>query len=118
MAPDFGGSLLRRDLLFRPQQDARAQLVGLHQAFHESDLVNACGEEESREFREIFFAQVASAVEIVAPHQVAGGKVAFVGIDIAGEASGDRPYGAGIERFSSVACDISRATRPLPSRNG
>ena len=30
--------------------------------------------------------------------QVAGGEVAFVGIDIAGEAARDRPDGAGVER--------------------
>ncbi len=40
-----------------------------------------------------------AAVEIVAPWQVAGGEVALVGIDVAGEAARDRPDGAGIERF-------------------
>ena len=52
-----------------------------------------------REFRQVLFAQVAPAVEIVAARQVAGGEVGFVGVDIAGEAARDRPHGCGVEGF-------------------
>ena len=95
----FGRQLAHADFLFRPQQDACAQLIRLHQVFHEGDLIDAGGEEEARELRQGFFAQMAPSVEIVAAWQVAGGKVAFIGIDIAGEAAGDRPDAARVERF-------------------
>ena len=89
--------LVAPDFLFGPEQDARAQLVGLHQPFHERDLIHADGEEEPGEFRQILFAQVSSAVEIIAARQVAGGEVSLVGIDIAREAARDRPDRAGVE---------------------
>jgi hypothetical protein len=52
-------------------------------------LVEAGRQKESREFREVFFAQIAPAVEIVAPGLIAGGKMSLVDIDIAGEAARD-----------------------------
>ncbi len=102
----FWRQLVEPDFFFRPQQDARAQLVGLHQAFHEDDLIDAGRQEESGEFRQRFLAQIAPAVEIVAARQVAGGKVAFVGVDIAREAARDRPDPPVSRASSSVACDI------------
>ena len=88
----FRRQVIEPDLLFGPQHNACAQLIGLHQAFHESDLIDAYGEEEPGECREIFFAQVASSVEIVAPRLVAGGKMGLIGIDIAGKTTGNRPH--------------------------
>jgi hypothetical protein len=91
--------MVEADFLFGPYQDARAQLFGLHQSFHEGDLVDAGSQEEVREGREIFLAQIAPAVEIVAPGLVAGGEVGFVGVDIAREAARDRPDRACVERI-------------------
>ena len=41
---------------------------------------------------------MSSAVEIVAAREVAGSEVAFVGLDVAGEAARDRPDASGVER--------------------
>jgi hypothetical protein len=49
------------------EQDTRAQLIGLHEPFHEGDLVEARGQEKAREFRKAFLAQMTPAVEVVAP---------------------------------------------------
>jgi hypothetical protein len=70
----------------------------LHQPFHDGDLVEACGQEESRKFRQALLAEVAAAVEIVATRHVASGQMTFVGGDVAREAARDRPDRAGVER--------------------
>ena len=69
----------------------------MHQPFHEGDLINAGGEEEARERREVLFAEMSSAVEIVAAREIAGGEVGFVGLDIAGETARNRPDACGVE---------------------
>jgi len=52
-----------------------------------------------REFGQILLAQVAAAVEIIAPGLIAGGQVSLVVTDIAGQAARDRPNAARVERF-------------------
>src|SRR5439155_6574573 len=61
--------------LFGPEQDARAQTIGLHQLLHEAHLVQAGLTKKSRERSQGFLTQVAAPVEIVAARQVAFGKV-------------------------------------------
>jgi len=93
----FGGKSVEANFFFRPHQDARTQSIGLHQTFHERDLVDADREEESGEFGQILFRQVSSAIEIVTPWQIARGEVAFVGIDITRETARDGPDSSGVE---------------------
>ena len=71
----------------------------LHQPFHEIDLVEAGGQEEAREGGKRLFAQMPAPVEVTAPYHVAGGKMRFITLDIAGKTPGDRPDGAGVEGF-------------------
>jgi hypothetical protein len=87
------------DLLFRPQQNAGAQAIGLNPAFHEVHLVNADREEELREFSERFFAQGAAPVQVIAAGLVAIGEEPFVLLNVARKAAGDRPDCTGIEQI-------------------
>jgi hypothetical protein len=43
--------MVESDFFLDPHEDARAEAVGLDQAFHEGDLIDAGGQEESCEFR-------------------------------------------------------------------
>jgi hypothetical protein len=86
------------DFLFGPQKDAGAQHVGLHRSFHEGHLVEAGGQEEASEFRQRLLAEITAAVEIVAAGLVACGEMAFIGGDVACQATRDRPDRTGIER--------------------
>src|SRR5262249_38073790 len=87
----LGRQLAEADLLLCPQQDARAQPVRLNQPLHECYLIDAGGEKEAREVRQRLLAQMSSAIEIVAPRQIAGGEVALVVLHVSGKPAGDRP---------------------------
>ena len=104
--------------LFGPHQDAGAQAVRLDKALHETDLIDTDFQEEAGKFCQRLFAQCSAPVKVVAARQVAGGQAALVGDDIAAKAPRRRPDATGIQCLKQLACDISRATRPLPSRNG
>jgi hypothetical protein len=98
-AAGIRGQLSEPDFLISPEQDARAQAVWLHQPFHEGDLVDAGGEEKSREFNESLFTEIASSVEVIAARQIARGQVTLVNLDMAGKATRHRPDCAGIKGF-------------------
>ena len=98
-AAGFEGQTPEPDLLFGPQQNARAQAIGLNQAFHEVHLVDADREEELRELSERFFAQGAAPVKIIAAGLVAIGEEPLVLLDVARKAAGHRPDCAGIEQI-------------------
>jgi hypothetical protein len=112
------GKLARPDFLFSPDQDARAQAVGLDEALHEVDLVDTDREEEARELGERFLAERSPPVEVVPANRIAVGEQGLVLLDVAREAS-RADQTAPVSRMpSNVACDMRRATRPFPSRNG
>jgi uncharacterized protein YrrD len=53
------------------------------------NLIEADFQIEARELSQGFLAQGATAVEIIPPRQIAGGKMGFVRRDIAGQAAGN-----------------------------
>jgi hypothetical protein len=114
IAPAFGGKLPMRA---SSSAHARAQAVRFDQAFNEGDLVDAGRKKEARELGQGLLAQAASAVEIVAAGQVARGEAALVCRNVSGRplAIDQTPPVSSVS--SSIACDIRRATRPLPSKN-
>ena len=85
------------DFFFRPKQNACTKPVGLHQALHESDLINADHEKEAGEFSQRLFTGVFSSVEIVAPWKIAVGQEHLVLLDVACEAACDGPDCVSIE---------------------
>lgn len=85
------------DLLIDPEFDPCTQFLRLNEFFHEPDLVEACLEEEPREFCERFLAEISPAVEIVAARLVTVCEVLFIRLDVAGKAACDRPDTAGID---------------------
>jgi hypothetical protein len=56
---------------FRPKKNACAQLIGLHESFHEGDLVDAGLEEVTGEGSQRLLTEVAAAVKIVAAWEIA-----------------------------------------------
>jgi hypothetical protein len=54
-----------------PEQNAVTQRFRLNQPFHEGDLIETGLEEKLREPRERFFAQMATAIEVVPPPLIA-----------------------------------------------
>src|SRR6185437_15283798 len=101
--PGLGRQLVETDFFFGPQQNARAQHVGLNQFSHEFYLIKADFKEEAGERSQRFFTQIAPAIEIVATLEVACGKMTFVGLDITSEAARYRPYAAGIKGIEQHA---------------
>src|SRR5439155_3441777 len=95
----FLREVVQPDFFLGPEQDPRAKALGLDEVLHEGNLVDTGRQEKLCEGREVFFAEIAAAVEVVAAGQVAGSKVALVSVDVAGEPARDRPDGAGIERL-------------------
>jgi hypothetical protein len=83
--------------------------VRLNRIFHEAHLVKTGFEEELRELRKSFLAEVASAVEIVTPGEVAFGKAVPVRFDVAGKAAGDT-FVAGTIRSVGSQSVTSRAS--------
>src|SRR5204863_9338594 len=63
------------DILVRPHQHARPQTIWLNQALHEGNLINAGLEKKSGEVHQRLFAQMAAAIEIVAPDTIAIGQM-------------------------------------------
>ena len=59
-------------------------------------------QEELREFRERFFAEVAAAVEIVAPFGIAIHQMLLILSGVPREPARDRPDAAGVERFQQA----------------
>src|ERR1700754_82438 len=74
----FRGQLAETGFFFGPEQDAPAQMIRLHQPFHEFDLVEASLEKKACEGSQRFLAQIAPPVEIVAARKVARGEVRLV----------------------------------------
>src|ERR1700722_16026332 len=70
-----GRQRLQARFLFGPDENPGTQAIGLHERFHEGDLIDACLQEEPRKGGERFLAEIAAAVEIVAARQVAFGEM-------------------------------------------
>src|ERR1039458_3907415 len=95
-ATGLSGQFAESDFLFHPEQNSSAQVVGLNQALHERDLIDAHGKKEACELSQSFFAQIPASVEIVTPCPVAVGKQRLVLLDFARQAARHRPDRASI----------------------
>src|SRR5215469_3053615 len=91
--------VLELDFLVRPKQDACTQAVRLHQALHETHLIDASLQKKFRKCRKRLLAQIPATVQIVAPRRVASGEVLFVLLDVPCQAARNRPNSAGVKSF-------------------
>src|ERR1019366_3783333 len=82
-AAGLGRQSIEPDFFFSPKKDACPQMIRLHQAFHEFDLVDTCSEKEVCESRESLLAQIAASIKIVTADAIACSKVPLIRINIA-----------------------------------
>jgi hypothetical protein len=66
----FRRQQIKTRFLLSPKQNARPQAVRLHQRFHKRYLIDADFKEEARKCSKGLFAQVAAAIQIIAPGKI------------------------------------------------
>src|SRR5215470_3551494 len=91
--------VLEFDLFFCPKQDSGSQAVRLHQALHETHLIDASLQKKFRKCRQRLLAQIPPTIQIITPRRVTGGEMLLVFLDISRQAARNGPNSAGVQRF-------------------